>query len=56
MLCAKVLDKPVREDAIRKELQYLYDRRSAVEMLIRSLEYYDRFADGSSVSLSRESA
>lgn len=55
MRCAKALDKPVREDAIRKELQYLYDRRSAVETLIRSLEYYDRFA-GSSVSLSHKTA
>lgn len=43
MHCAKVLDKAAHEDAIRKQLQYLYDRRSAVEMLIRSLEHYDRF-------------
>lgn len=43
-----------QEDAIRKELQYLYDRRSAVEMLIRSLEYYDRFA--STTALTQKSA
>ena len=27
----------------RKELEYLYARRSAVDTLIRSLEDYDRF-------------
>jgi hypothetical protein len=27
----------------RKELEYLYARRSAVDLLIRSLEQYDRF-------------
>ncbi len=45
-----------QEDAIRKELQYLYDRRSAVEMLIRSLEYYDRFSASPATSLSQKSA
>ncbi len=43
MDCAKVLDCTSREKQIRKELQYLYNRRSAVEMLIRSLEHYDQF-------------
>ncbi len=28
---------------IRKELEYLYNRRSAVESLIRSLEQYDQY-------------
>ncbi len=32
---------PIRE--FRKELQYLYERRSAVEALIRSLEEYARY-------------
>jgi hypothetical protein len=28
---------------IRKELEYLYSRRVAVESLIQSLEHYERF-------------
>lgn len=43
MLCKKVLSAPVEEQAIRRELEYLYHRRSAVELLIRSLEQYERF-------------
>ncbi len=40
---SKKLSAPTHEDTIRRELEYLYHRRSAVEMLIRSLEQYDRF-------------
>jgi hypothetical protein len=43
MLCKKVLAPPSPERFIRKELEYLYCRRVTVEMLIRSLERYDRF-------------
>ncbi len=43
MLSKKVLSAPNHEQTIRRELEYLYHRRSAVEMLIRSLEQYDRF-------------
>jgi hypothetical protein len=50
MCCLNAPDQALQEDAIRKELQNLYDRRSAVEMLIRSLEYYERFsAQGSCI-------
>jgi hypothetical protein len=28
---------------VRKELQYLYSRRSTIDALIQSLEEYDRF-------------
>ena len=28
---------------VRKELEYLYSRRSAIDALIQSLEEYDRF-------------
>ncbi len=43
MLGKKALSSPSDEQNIRRELEYLYHRRSAVEMLIRSLEQYDRF-------------
>ena len=55
MACAEALDRAAHEDDIRKELQYLYDRRSAVEMLIRSLEHYERFRSGP-VGQARKSA
>jgi hypothetical protein len=41
----KVLCATSPEQDIRKELQYLYDRRTAVESLIRSLEYYGQFQE-----------
>ena len=45
MNCSNVLGPLPQEDVIRRELQYLYDRRSAIEMLIRSLENYDRYRE-----------
>ncbi len=45
MRCDKVLGHTSPEQDIRKELQYLYDRRTAVETLIRSLEYYGQFQE-----------
>jgi len=33
---------PTTEGAIQKELRYLYQRKSALDDLIRSLEAYDR--------------
>jgi hypothetical protein len=45
MRCNKVLGGNSHEQDIRKELQYLYDRRTAVEALIRSLEYYGQFQE-----------
>ena len=40
---APVIIAPVR--GFRKELDYLYARRSAIDALIESLEQYDRYRD-----------
>ncbi len=43
MVLKKVLmSLPVTRE-FRKELKYLYDRRAAIDSLIRSLEEYDRY-------------
>lgn len=45
MRCTKVLEAPAHEQSVRQTLEYLYDRRSAVETLIRSLEQYAQFGE-----------
>lgn len=55
MRATKITERS-QDDTIRRELQYLYDRRSAVEMLIRSLEYYDQFSSTRPISLDQKSA
>ena len=42
------LDAPPTRDH-RKELQYLYARRTTVDTLIQSLEHYDRFRASTAV-------
>jgi hypothetical protein len=39
---------------VRKELEYLYSRRSALDALIRSLEQYARFRQRSNQRRTRE--
>jgi len=41
MLAKKAPTSPTR--TARKELEYLYARRTAINELIQSLEHYDRF-------------
>jgi hypothetical protein len=41
MLAKKTPTSPAR--SARKELEYLYARRTAINTLIQSLEQYDRF-------------
>jgi len=43
MLVKKGLSSPSPARPNRKELQYLYARRTAIDTLIQSLEEYDRF-------------
>ena len=42
--------------AYRKELEYLYARRSAVDNLIESLEDYDRFRETRTAESKRQMA
>lgn len=42
MPCRKVLEARAQEEVVLEQLQYLYYRRSAVEVLIRSLENYEK--------------
>ena len=54
MLAKKVLHyatPPTR--TFRKELKYLYERRTVVDSLIESLEHYDRFRARTSVGPSK---
>jgi hypothetical protein len=43
MFAKKVPPAPAAGRTYRKELEYLYARRSAVDALIQSLQDYDRF-------------
>jgi hypothetical protein len=43
MFANKVPSSPAPPRTYRKELEYLYARRSAIDTLIQSLEEYDRF-------------
>jgi hypothetical protein len=43
MFAKKVPSAPPPGRTYRKELEYLYARRSAVDALIQSLQNYDRF-------------
>ena len=43
MFANKKLPASAPEPVYRKELEYLYARRSAIDNLIESLEDYDRF-------------
>jgi len=43
MFAKKSLATPPPARPYRKELEYLYARRSAIDTLIQSLEEYDRF-------------
>jgi hypothetical protein len=49
MRCTKVPETRVHDQAVQDTLQYLYDRRSVVETLIRSLEQYARFDEGQGI-------
>lgn len=40
MMSKRVLPSPTSERDIKKELEFLYWRRSTVDLLIRSLEQY----------------
>ena len=42
--------------AYRRELQYLYARRSAIDSLIESLEEYDRFREAPTEEGERQTA
>jgi len=43
MFAKKALSSPTHDRTYRKELEYLYARRTAIDTLIESLEEYDRF-------------
>ena len=43
MFAKKALTSPAPARTYRKELEYLYARRTAIDTLIQSLEEYDRF-------------
>ena len=43
MFAKKTLSSPSPARTYRKELEYLYARRTAIDTLIQSLEEYDRF-------------
>ncbi len=43
MFAKKALPRPSGTRTFRKELEYLYARRTAVDTLIHSLEEYNRF-------------
>jgi hypothetical protein len=45
MFAKKLLVTLTPPRGFQKELKYLYQRRSAVDTLIRSLEDYDRFRE-----------
>ena len=56
MLLKKVLTSTSRARPPRKELQYLYARRTAIDTLIQSLEEYNRFRARQAVQTSRKTA
>ena len=43
MVANKALSSAVPDRTYRKELEYLYARRSAIDSLIETLEEYNRF-------------
>jgi hypothetical protein len=45
MLAHKSQDPRLADDRYRKQLEYLYARRTSVDALIESLQRYDRFQD-----------
>ena len=45
MFAKKELPSPTSVPAYRKELEYLYARRFAIDTLIESLKKYDRFRE-----------
>ena len=45
MVAKKEIPVSVSQLAYRKELDYLYARRSAIDTLIESLKNYDRFQE-----------
>jgi hypothetical protein len=56
MFAKKVLTSPIPARPFRKELEYLYARRTAIDTLIESLEQYDRFRAIRAESPKRKSA
>jgi hypothetical protein len=56
---AEMIPKPLRgspflvQDPLRHRLERLYDRKCAIDELIRSLEDYGRFEDGPPVEKAR---
>jgi hypothetical protein len=53
MLAKKVISQATQGRSYRRELDYLYARKSAVDTLIQSLQEYDRFRARSSARVSK---
>ena len=56
MFAKKALASPVPARVFRKELEYLYARRVAIDSLIQSLQKYDQFRTLRSSSSKRKTA